>query len=134
MILDGLEPRSVFRFFEAICAIPHGSGNTKAISDYCVRFAEERRLEHYQDALNNVIIIAPAARSAARPIPQSFARSARSPFAAEMVSVILVPVSPSGTGNTFSALMASFWLAILLQPEMTISQYCLPVITFYPAP
>ena len=60
MILDQLEPRSVFRFFEALCAIPHGSGNTKAVSDYCVRFAESRGLEHHQDALNNVILIAPA--------------------------------------------------------------------------
>ena len=61
MVLDGLEPRSVFSFFEAICAIPHGSGNTKGVSDFCVRFAVERGLEHYQDALGNVIIIAPAA-------------------------------------------------------------------------
>ena len=61
MVLDNLEPRSVFRFVEELCAIPHGSGNTKAVSDYCVRFAEARGLEHYQDELNDVIIIAPAA-------------------------------------------------------------------------
>ena len=61
MVLDQLEPRSVFRYFEALCAIPHGSGNTQAVSDFCVRFARERGLEHYQDALGNVIIIAPAA-------------------------------------------------------------------------
>ena len=61
MILDHLEPRSVFHCFELLSAIPRGSGNTKAVSDFCVRFAEERGLEHYQDALNNVIIIAPAA-------------------------------------------------------------------------
>ena len=61
MILDHLQPQSVFHFFEELCAIPHGSGNTKAVSDYCVRFAEARGLEHYQDSLNNVLIIAPAA-------------------------------------------------------------------------
>ena len=61
MVLDDLEPRSVFHFFEELCAIPHGSGNTKSVSDYCVRFAEARGLEHYQDELNDVIIIAPAA-------------------------------------------------------------------------
>ena len=61
MILDQLEPRSVFRFFEELCAIPHGSGNTKAVSDYCVRFARARGLECRQDALNNVVIAAPAA-------------------------------------------------------------------------
>ena len=33
-ILNGLEPARVFHYFEEICAIPHGSGNEKAISDY----------------------------------------------------------------------------------------------------
>ena len=61
MVLENLEPRSVFRFFEALSAIPHGSGNTKGVSDFCVRFAQERGLEYYQDALNDVIMIAPAA-------------------------------------------------------------------------
>jgi len=56
-ILEHLEPKNVFRFFEELCAYPHGSGNTKQISDHLVRFAEERGLEHYQDELNNVIII-----------------------------------------------------------------------------
>lgn len=60
-VLNGIEPRGVFRFFEEISAIPRGSRNTKAISDYLVAFARARGLEHYQDALNNVIIIAPAA-------------------------------------------------------------------------
>ena len=55
-VLDHLEPRSVFHFFEDLCQIPHGSRNTKAISDYCVRFAEARGLRCKQDALNNVII------------------------------------------------------------------------------
>lgn len=59
-VLEKLEPKSVFGFFEELCAIPHGSRNTRAISDYLVRFAKERGLEHYQDDLNNVIIIAPA--------------------------------------------------------------------------
>ena len=61
MILDSLEPRSVFRFFEDLCTIPHGSGNTRALSDRLVRFAAERGLEQHQDALGNVVIIAPAA-------------------------------------------------------------------------
>lgn len=56
-ILEHLEPKNVFHFFEELCAYPHGSGNTKQISDYLVRFAQERNLEHYQDELNNVIII-----------------------------------------------------------------------------
>ena len=46
--------------FETLCAIPHGSRDTKAISDYCVRFAQERGLSWQQDASNNVIIRKPA--------------------------------------------------------------------------
>ena len=54
--LSGLEPQAVFAYFEDICAIPHGSGNTKAISDYLVRFAVEHGLRYEQDELNDVII------------------------------------------------------------------------------
>lgn len=54
--LAGLEPASVFGYFEEICAIPHGSGNTKAISDYLVSFAREHDIAYVQDSLNNVIL------------------------------------------------------------------------------
>ncbi|MBO5129578.1 MAG: aminoacyl-histidine dipeptidase [Oscillospiraceae bacterium] len=54
--LAGLEPATVFGFFEEICAIPHGSRNTMAISDYLVNFAKERNLHCIQDEANNVII------------------------------------------------------------------------------
>ncbi len=54
--LAGLEPSSVFHFFEEICAIPHGSRNTKPISDYLVKFAQERGLKCRQDESNNVAI------------------------------------------------------------------------------
>lgn len=59
-VLSGLEPKRVFEIFEDICAIPHGSGNTKAISDYCVNFAREHGFGVIQDELNNVIINKPA--------------------------------------------------------------------------
>ncbi|MFQ8951617.1 MAG: hypothetical protein ACLR56_00435 [Oscillospiraceae bacterium] len=29
-----------------ICAIPHGSGNTDGISEFCVNFAKEHGLEY----------------------------------------------------------------------------------------
>ena len=69
-ILSELEPKKVFSFFEQLCAVPHGSGNTKQISDLCVRFARERGLEWHQDSLGNVILIAPASPGyeAAEPI------------------------------------------------------------------
>jgi len=35
-IFNQMQPASVLQFFEALCAIPHGSGNTKAVSDNCV--------------------------------------------------------------------------------------------------
>lgn len=57
--LQGLEPESVFRYFEEICAIPHGSRNTKAISDYLVSFAKAHGLRYRQDESNNVVIFAP---------------------------------------------------------------------------
>ena len=58
--LAGLEPQAVFRYFEDICAIPHGSYNTKAISDYLVDFAKANNLRYIQDELNNVIIFGDA--------------------------------------------------------------------------
>lgn len=57
--LQGLEPESVFRYFEEICAIPHGSRNTKDISDYLVSFAKAHGLRYRQDESNNVVIFAP---------------------------------------------------------------------------
>ena len=54
--LAGLEPAAVFHYFEEICAIPHGSRNTKKISDYLVDFAKEHGLRCIQDASNNVIL------------------------------------------------------------------------------
>lgn len=54
--INGYEPEKLFHFFEDISAIPRGSNNEKGISDYIVRFAEERGLKVYQDAANNVIV------------------------------------------------------------------------------
>ncbi len=55
-VLENLEPKKVFEYFEDLCSIPHGSGNIKEISDYCVNFAEKHGLEYIQDKWNNVII------------------------------------------------------------------------------
>ena len=57
--LRDLEPRSVFQYFETICSIPHGSGNVKALVDYCVRFARERGLSWYRDEADNLVIRKP---------------------------------------------------------------------------
>ncbi len=58
-VLEGLEPRSVFHWFEELCRIPHGSGNTRAISDYLAAFGRRRGLAVRQDALGNVILTKP---------------------------------------------------------------------------
>ncbi|MDO4288534.1 MAG: aminoacyl-histidine dipeptidase [Eubacterium sp.] len=69
-VLGHLEPQGVFSAFEKLCQIPHGSYDTKAISDYCVAFAKERGLKYIQDDANNVIIIkeASAGYEAAKPV------------------------------------------------------------------
>ncbi len=54
--LSDLKPKKVFEYFEQICSIPHGSGNTKMISDYLVSFAKNHNLIYEQDELNNIII------------------------------------------------------------------------------
>lgn len=61
-ILEGLRPERVFHYFEDICAIPHGSGNTDRISDYCVEFAKAKGLCCEKDEYNNVIIRKPASK------------------------------------------------------------------------
>ncbi len=55
-VLDNVEPREVFHYFEEICKIPHGSYNEKQLSDYCVAFAKKHDLEVMQDDLYNIII------------------------------------------------------------------------------
>lgn len=57
--LAGLEPACVFGYFEKLCSIPHGSGNTRMISDYLVSFAKEQNISYIQDELNNVIFFSP---------------------------------------------------------------------------
>lgn len=48
--------KNVYKYFKKISEIPHGSGNTKLISDYLVSFANEKGLRYIQDEANNVII------------------------------------------------------------------------------
>lgn len=49
-------------YFKEICTMPHGSGNTKIISDWLVKFAVDHNLEYHQDDANNVIIIKEASK------------------------------------------------------------------------
>lgn len=55
-ILLNAQPYEVFKYFEEICAIPHGSGNMDKIAEYCVSFAKSHNLEYVRDDANNVVI------------------------------------------------------------------------------
>lgn len=56
-VLENLEPKKVFYYFEEICQIPHGSGKLDQISSYLAQFAGDRGLFHIRDKANNVIIV-----------------------------------------------------------------------------
>ena len=61
-ILQNLEPKEVFEYFEAISNIPRGSGNEKEISDYLLNFGKSLGLESIQDEALNVIIKKPGTK------------------------------------------------------------------------
>ena len=56
MQYENLKPNRVFYYFKKISEIPHGSGNTSAIADFCEGFAKTHNLKYVRDAVNNVII------------------------------------------------------------------------------
>lgn len=61
-ILSGLKPERVFYYFEELCAIPHGSGNIGAVSDYLAEFAKAHNLRYIQDDMKNVILFKDASK------------------------------------------------------------------------
>lgn len=56
-VLENLEPKAVFKYFEDICNIPHGSTNLDGISSYLEKFAQDRNLFCVRDESNNIIIV-----------------------------------------------------------------------------
>ena len=52
-VLQNLEPKAVFEYFEEISNIPRGSGNEKEISDYLLNFGKSLGLESIQDNLEH---------------------------------------------------------------------------------
>ena len=55
-VLEKIDYRNIFKYFEEISNIPRGSGNNQKISDYLVKFAVDRGLKVYQDKALNVVI------------------------------------------------------------------------------
>ena len=58
-VISHLEPTEVFQFFEILSSIPRGSSHEQLVSDWFVKFAQERGYEVYQDELYNILIKAP---------------------------------------------------------------------------
>lgn len=58
-VLEHLEPKNVFYYFEELSKIPRGTFDTARVGDYCVAFAKERKLEVIRDEAGNIIIKKP---------------------------------------------------------------------------
>lgn len=54
------EPKLVWKYFEAITQIPHGSKNEAALRDYLIGLAKEKGLEHKVDESGNLVVKVPA--------------------------------------------------------------------------
>lgn len=58
-VLDNIEPREVFRHFEALSMVPRRTYRDEKISAFCVEFAKEHGLDYVQEETGNVIIYKP---------------------------------------------------------------------------
>lgn len=58
-VIDSLQPREVFQYFETLASIPRGSGNERQVADWVVEFARARGLEASRDELNCVLVKKP---------------------------------------------------------------------------
>ena len=56
MNLNELSPKEVLHFFSEIARIPHGSGNTGKLEQYCLDFAASHNLRSFQDSYGNVML------------------------------------------------------------------------------
>ncbi|MCD4776980.1 MAG: aminoacyl-histidine dipeptidase [Candidatus Aegiribacteria sp.] len=64
-ILEKIEPKEVWYWFEEISRIPRPSGEEERIADFLVDFAKKRNLEYKRDDENNVLIHAEGSGRAA---------------------------------------------------------------------
>lgn len=55
-IFKGLKPGNLWKHFDEILQIPHGSGNEKALGDYIIDFAKKQKLEVERDKTGNVVV------------------------------------------------------------------------------
>jgi len=67
--LDKLQPAAVWRIFEKMADIPHGSGNEAAIMAMFKAWADERGLSWSDDAVGNLLIRIPASKGFEKAAP-----------------------------------------------------------------
>jgi dipeptidase D len=59
-VLSGLKPSALWKHFEEICKIPHGSGNEKAVGEYIIAQAKRLGLLWKKDKTGNIVVRMPA--------------------------------------------------------------------------
>lgn len=62
-VVSGYNPPHLFRHFEDLCAIPHGSRKEHGLAEHLAAFARERGLWYMVDEYQNVVIKKPASPS-----------------------------------------------------------------------
>ena len=62
MALQGLEPKLLWKHFDKILSIPHGSGNEAQLAEYLLSYAKSKDLQAEQDESGNVVIHVPATK------------------------------------------------------------------------
>lgn len=62
MALQGLEPKLLWKQFDKILSIPHGSGNEAQLAEYLLSYAKSKDLQAEQDESGNVVIHVPATK------------------------------------------------------------------------
>ena len=71
-VLDGLQPKEFFHYFEEISSIPRGSYHEEAISNHLKKFAEDRGCTVFQDKFYNLLIKVPASKGYEKAAPVLF--------------------------------------------------------------
>lgn len=57
--VDTLEPRALWRHFDRILTIPHGSGNEAALREHIIGIADRNGLEYQVDGMGNLVVRKP---------------------------------------------------------------------------
>ena len=67
--LDKLQPAAVWRIFEKMTTIPHGSGNEAGIQAMFKEWADERKLSWKEDEVGNLLVLIPGTKGLEKVAP-----------------------------------------------------------------